>query len=507
LAHCGARSAELGVSILASGVVPDGSTVLPAEPLGSRAARGVLALLARRGLTSVVAVAGSIILARLLEPRDFGAFAVITSVFGILNSIGDGGLAATLVRQRTEPTRRELDAVFTAQQVMSGGLCVVLGAVLLAVGGHLNGSYTFLLVCVIGAILCTSPQIVAVAQLERRLDFTRLGLIGICESVVFYGVAVTLAYVGVGVRSFGIALVVQAVVGTVMYVSASHYSPGFAWTGADLRERYAFGIPFQGVELVSLSKDAFTPVFVGLILGARDVGLITWANQVSAYALLALMALSKLYMPIFARLQDDPARLTVAVEKTIFLANVVTVPVAIFVLVYIQPLVHVVYGSKWHPAIPLLYVIWSANLLVPTATPLLALITTCGQPGFALKMALIWMLGTWLIGAPLILATGAIGFAIANLAVQATNAILFARARSLLPAVRLTRAAAPPWIAAAFAAPLLLLMELFCAPHNAFEVGASALVWVVAYGGLCAVVFRARTAEFLRLIRRVERWA
>ena len=478
-----------------------------ASGLGPRAARGVVALLTRRGLTSVIGIGGSIILARTLEPRDFGAFAVITTIFGILNSIGDGGLAATLVRQGDEPTRRELDAVFTAQQVISAALCLVLGVAVIVLDGKIAASYTFLLLCVIGAILLTSPQIVAVAQLERRLNFPMLGFIGVCESAVFYGVAVALAEFGVGVRSFGIALLAQALVGTTLYVCASRYRPHLAWSGAGLRERYAFGIPFQGVELVSLSKDAFTPVLVGLVLGARDVGFITWANQVCAYALIALMALSKLYLPIFSRLRDDPQRLAAAVEKTILLANAITVPVSIFVLVCAQPLVRVVYGSKWHPALPLLYIMWAANLLVPTAAPLMSLVTTLGQPGFALKMAVIWMLGTWLIGAPLIFTTGAKGFAIANLCVQASNFMLFHRAKQLLPSLRVTRAAATPWVIAACVAPLLVAVAVFGQPHTVLELGAIGVLWVAMYGATCALVLRTRRVEFIGMLRHAGRLA
>ena len=477
------------------------------DSFGPRAARGVVALLTRRGLTAVIGIGGSIVLARTLQPRDFGAFAVITMIFGILNSLGDGGLAATLVRQQHEPTRRELDVVFTAQQVMTAALCLALSVVVIALDGRVAASYIFLLLCVIGAILLTSPQIVAIAQLERRLSFPILGFIGVGESITFYGVAIVLAEFGVGVRSFGIALLAQAFTGTVMYMAASRYRPHLAWTGSDLRERYAFGIPFQGVELVSLSKDAFTPVLVGIVLGARDVGFITWANQVCAYALIALMALSKLSLPIFSRLREDPLRLATAVEKTILLANAVTVPMSIFVLVYAQPLVRLVYGSKWHPALPLLYIMWAANLVVPTAAPLMSLVTTLGQPGFALKMAIVWMLGTWLIGAPLILATGAKGFAIANLCVQASNFLLFRRAKALLPELRITRAAAAPWVTAACVAPILIAVAVIGRPDSVLELASIGVLWVGLYAAVCAFVFRSRRTEFVAMMKRAGRLA
>jgi PST family polysaccharide transporter len=460
----------------------------------------------RRGLGAVISIIGSVFLARLLAPRDFGVFAVMTFVFAFGESLGDGGLAGSLVRQTHPPTRAELDIVFTAQQLVIWVVSAALAIVAACLVGHAPGSVVFLLSCVVIALLLSGFQIIPVAQLERDLRFGRLGYIETAETMCFYGVAVGLAAAGFGVRSFGIALVVQAVIGTAAYLISVPYMPRLSWSGTELRARYAFGLPFQGVELLSLAKDSFTPFFVGLLLGARDVGYITWANQAVAYALIALMALSRLYLPVFARLQHSPDRLGAAVERTILLANALTVPAAVFVLVFAGPLVEVVFGQKWQPALPLVYIMWSANLLVPTATPLMGLVTALGYPRFGFKMALIWMLGTWLIGAPLVGAIGVTGFAVANLVIQSSNLLLFRRAKQLVP-LHLLRAAAPPWLVAAGLLPCLLLLRRSWPPHGASQLAFECGVWLVVYCGVLFVTTRARGREFLALLKGRPEWS
>jgi O-antigen/teichoic acid export membrane protein len=242
------------------------------------------------------------------------------------------------------------------------------------------------------------------------------------------------------------------------------------------------------------------------VLGAREVGYISWANQAVAYALIALMALSRLYLPLFSRLQHNTQVLGAAVERTILLANAITAPAAVFVLVFASPLVTEVFGEKWRPAIPLLCIMWPANLLVPTATPLMSLVTTLGFPRFAFKMALVWMLGTWLIGAPLVAAVGVTGFALANLAVQVSNFLLFWRAKQLIP-LRLFRAASPPWIVAASLVPCLLLVERSWVPRDIAQLALQGIGWLVAYCAVLLIVTRAHGRQFVLLLKGRPEWS
>ena len=98
-----------------------------------------------------------------------------------------------------------------------------------------------------------------------------------------------------------------------------------------------------------------------------------------------------------------------------------------------EPLTRVVFGEKWLVALPLYNVLWLANVFVPTATPLLALLNALGRSRTAFAFAAVWMLATWILGAPLIMLFGTIGFALANLGVQFTNLLLYRAAQARLP--------------------------------------------------------------------------
>jgi len=191
-------------------------------------------------------------------------------------------------------------------------------------------------------------------------------------------------------------------------------------------------LPFQGAQFISVIKDSISPIFIGLLLGAGAVGYVNWAGMVAAYPLLALMVLQRIYLPAFARLQYQPSALSAFIERILLITNAVTAPLAILTLVLIGSVTHLLFGDKWLPALPLFYFLWAANIFVPSVTPLYSLLNATGHARKAFGFSMLWMIGTWLLGAPLIFAFGTIGYAIANLLVQFSNLWLYRVAKSVV---------------------------------------------------------------------------
>jgi O-antigen/teichoic acid export membrane protein len=397
-----------------------------------QAVHSVLALGLRQILTAGMGFLGGILLARLLSPPEFGLYAIVTFLLAFLLTFGDVGLAASLVRQAHEPAEEDYQAVFTIQQVLVGSAVIIFWAAAPWVAGlyHLpqHDSWVFRLLAL--SLLCTSFQVIPSARLERHLSFEKLAMVEVAMSFVFYSTAVALAWKGVGTLSFGIAMFARSLTGAILANIIGPWRIRLHWDWERARGHLKFGVPYQGISLISLLTSSFTPVFIGLLLGAASVGYINWAQMVAGYAVLVLLPLQRVYLPAFARLQLHREALGQFVEQVVRATNAVAAPVAVLTFVLIEPLTRFVFGQKWLPALPLFYLLWGTNIFVPTATPLFALLNALGYSRTAFKFALLWMLGTWALGAPLILAFGTVGFGIASLCVNATNLILYRVAQS-----------------------------------------------------------------------------
>lgn len=473
-----------------------------AASLVSKALSGAMALGVRQVVVQGANIAGGVLLARLLSPREFGFFAIVTFLLAFLNTFGGTGLAANLIRQSSSPTRRDIASVFTFQQLLvlliATGLWLVAPFMTKVYGLEGDGAWVFRLLA--PALVATSFMVVPQVLLERELAFGKLALVEGLQAIVFNATAVAGAAAGAGSLSFSLALLVRALLGASMASIVHPWRVRWLWDWSTAKKHLAFGVPFQGTSAISLVKDSITPVFVGLFLGVSKVGFINWATMVSGYAVMALMIFARMYMPVFARLQDQPRHLALFVEDVVSATNAITAPIAVFMLVMIRPITHFVFGDKWLVAVPLFYLLWFGNLVVPTATPLVGMLNALGRSRTTFAFAALWMVTTWVLGLPLIWRLGMIGFGCATIGVQLTNLLLFREAQRAVP-FRLWRPIGRYWIAAlSLAAPLAGLTRI-TSIDALWLVGLTGIAYLSFYAGALALRYPVTTKRVLSVLK------
>jgi PST family polysaccharide transporter len=416
-------------------------------------------LVLRQGFVQGMNVGGGILLARALTPAEFGIFGVLTFLLGFLTAFGDFGLGAGLVRQSHAPTRGELRTVFTTQTLLLLFLATVVAVLArpIALFAHLPAEDATVLRLIALALPFASAQAISSVQLERTLSFGRLAAVESAQAFAYNAVVLTLVWNGAGPMAIAWAILARTSTGALVASLLRPWPFGLAIDRARLHELMRFGIPFQGIMAISLVKDSITPLVISTLFGAAAVGWVNWSQIVAAYPVFALGVFQRLYLPSFSRMLAHPEALGGFAEKIVRLANAIVAPLAVLTFVMIDPITRIVYGDKWVVAIPMFRLLWCANLIVPTSTPLLSLITASGRSRLAFAFALTWALMTWGIGWLSMRAYGVIGYGWTNVAVQLTGFAVIAAAKRIAP-FRVLRPAALPW---AYALPVGALAALW----------------------------------------------
>jgi O-antigen/teichoic acid export membrane protein len=414
-----------------------------------QALKSVVALGARQALVQIANLIGGIALVRLLLPKDYGVYAVVSIVLSFATTLGDVGLGASLIRDPEQPSEHDYRVVFGAQQALiaCGMLGLWIAAPYIAAAYDLGHDDRWLFRAVGLSLLLTGFQTVPSIRLERNLAFDRLSIVEVSQALVFNVVAVGCAWAGLGAQTFAYAIVARALTGALVIQLVSPWKLGIHWDWPLLKRHLSFGLPYQGIGAVSLIKDSISPLLLGLTAGTAAVGHVAWAGMFAAYPVMIMMILQRLYLPTFARFQQDRAMLGAVVERVIWATNATAAPLAVLTLVLFEPLTVLLFGEQWLGAHNLFLFLWSANVFVPTVTPLLGLMNALGHSRTALTFAVIWMVGTWLFGVPLILQFGEIGYGIANVLVQLTNLALFRVAKRHVP-FAILKTVTPAWLVA-----------------------------------------------------------
>jgi O-antigen/teichoic acid export membrane protein len=375
-----------------------------ADPQGHvlrRRARVALAILAGRTVVlQLTTLAGQVALARYLEPRDFGVYAVIRFALTFFTFFGDVGLGGGLVQKKDAPTELEVSSVFTLQLLLSTGIV----AVIWAVAGLVDHVWTdlptsgpWLLRILALDLLLTSLRTIPSILMERGLQFIKLAALDVTLGLAFYVTAITLARLDFGSNALVIAVVVQGTLGAALAFALHPFRPRLVLSRAALRPLVKFGIPFQLVQVIGFLNGAVTPIYAGAALGVRSLGLINWAQDTGYFPLKAVEIVGRVGFPLYSRLQSDPRALGESFGRAVHLCAIAT---AFFVGLAFSMganVIHVVFTDKWMPALPLLY-IYAGAISIGFYTPLIgAALNGTGRPGLLLRLSCVWVALAWIV--------------------------------------------------------------------------------------------------------------
>ncbi len=468
-----------------------------------RAAHAGKALLLRQVFVYGANILGSVILARQLPPSEYGYYGIVLFAVAFLGIFGGTGFAANLIRIHEEPSVEELRVLFTVQQLIVGLLFIVLwfAAPYLASIYKMPEYGRWFFRMIGGALVLTSMMVIPQIKMERELAFDKLAVVEVCQAFAFNLSAILLAWKGVGALSFSAALMVRAAIGAVL---AHHYMPwsiGFKWNPPLLFRHLHFGIALQAGQFVSMLKDSISPLFVGMFLGAAQVGYVTWAANLAAYAVWILMPMQRLYLPFFSRLQHDRNQLKNVVSFTLWMANTVAAPLTAITLALSRPLTILIFGDKWLVALPLFFLFSIGNIFVPCSTPLLGALNALGESRKTLLVSLMWMATTWIFGVPCIMLFGVNGLGVALLGVQLTNLVLYWMVWRKL-AVAPLPTFWPSWPLATCIGALLFLLQSALPIHSVFSLCCYGLAGIAAYGYLLWLICQQKILSIIHMMRK-----
>lgn len=381
------------------------NSVTPAEidlqTVKGRALKGVVALTGRTFLLQIISFFGFFLLTILLSQEQIGLFFAISELVAILGYFSDVGLAAALIQKKEKPSIEDIRSTFTIQQ----SLVLTLVLIVFLLTPFLRGFYNisqpgvFLLWSLTAGFFLASLKTIPSVLLERKLKFNLLVIVEISEALLFYGLAVFLAWRGFGVLSYAWAVLARGITGVILIYIISPWKIGFALRKDSLKHLLRFGVPYQANTFLSVIKDRLMNVFLWKIVGATGVGILGWAQKWAQMPLRFIMdAVIKVTFPAYARMQEKKEELTAAIEKTLFFISFLVFPLLLGMAILARSLVTIIPEySKWEIALIALYLFIVNSFWGSVTTPLTNALTAIGKIKVVFKLMVMWTVLTWII--------------------------------------------------------------------------------------------------------------
>lgn len=451
-----------------------------------RAIKGIAALTGRTFLLQIISFVGFFLLTIFLGAKEIGLFFAISEMVAILGYFSDIGLAAALIQKKEKPTVKDVRSTFTIQQA----LVLTLVALVFVLTPWLKRFYNiehggiFLLWALTASFFLASLKTIPSIILERKLRFDLLVVVEIAESLLFYGLAVLLAWKGFGVVSYAWAVLARGVVGVILIYILSPWKIGFAFEKESLRHLLKFGVPYQANTFLAVIKDRLMNVFLWKIIGATGVGILGWAQKWAQMPLRFVMdSVMKVTFPAYARMQEDKEELRRAVEKTLYFISLLIFPLLVGILILARPLVAIIPRySKWEVALLALYLFIINSAWGAVTTPLTNALTAIGKIKVVFKLMVIWTILTWIIYPILAVKYGANGVAFAAALVATSSVVAIWVAKKYIE-FKFFSSIIKPSIASLLMGILIFILSPFLA-KNILGIGILVVIGGIVYFGL-----------------------
>jgi lipopolysaccharide exporter len=309
-------------------------------------------------LVQVVRMGVYVVLARMLPPSAFGLLAMALVVTAFLDILRDLGTRTAIVQKR-EVSDRFLSSMFFFNVTL--GLALALGVILLAplIGWiYREEAVTEVLRVMSLAIPVASLGLVQQGLLQRQLRFGRLAATALSSAAAHAIVSLALAAAGLGVWALVGGVLASAVGSTVAAWLVSPWRPIRRFRRADLAEVWSFSVNLSGSQVFSFLVTSSDKFILGRSLGAGPLGFYVLAQRLVAYPVQSItQVLQGVLFPAFARVQDDDDALRRGFTRACAGVALVVFPSMAGAAVVAGPLVRVVLGEQWLPAIPIVAIL------------------------------------------------------------------------------------------------------------------------------------------------------
>jgi O-antigen/teichoic acid export membrane protein len=294
----------------------------------------------------------TIILARLLNPDDFGLLALGMIAIAYLDTVDGLGVAEAMIHRQDDP-ERAYNVAFIIN-LLTGALITTIG----------------FLIAPLVALFFNEPRVAPILQVlsfsfvingignllesrfRKELDFHSRFIVQIGKVLIKGGVSIVLALTGFGVWSLVWGQIAGTFFGALLYWLRSRWIPKLIMDIKIARSLFGFGFQMILVEFLGMIHKNVDYLIIGYLLGAEQLGFYTMGFRLPELVIINVCYIfGQALFPAYAKLQNQLDDLRSAYLKSIQYLSLVTIPAGLLMSLIAPEFITFFYGEKWQESI------------------------------------------------------------------------------------------------------------------------------------------------------------
>ncbi len=332
----------------------------------------------------------TMILAKLLTPKDFGLVGMVTIFTGFISVFANLGLGSAIV-QGKEINQTQLSTLFWVG-VLSGVAAVSILS-LVAYPISLFYKEPQLVKLIVAFSLCF--LIIPFYQINRKLVEKELkfGIIALVSIIAIFcsgATGVLAAFLKMGVWSLVIQSISLNLFYLILFRKMKSWTPALVFDLKNSRKHIRFGFNMIGSYLTDYLSRNIDLFLIGKMLGTVTLGYYSLAYRVMY---LPVRQVSNIFVqvlfPVFSKIQDRIEALKEGYLKSIRFASLITFPAMTLVFLLNEQIVLFFFGEKWLVAAAIMKILAPAGAVYSLVQIGAALFPAIGKPNIKMKIGIL----------------------------------------------------------------------------------------------------------------------
>ena len=332
----------------------------------------------------------SIVLARILDPKDYGTIALVTVFTTILQVFVDSGLGAALIQKKNAD-----DLDFSSVFYFNFIVCIILYVGMFIAAPYIALFYkdttltpvirVISLTIVISGVKGIQQAYVSKNMLFKRFFFSTIG--GTIFSAVL---GIAMAYMGYGVWALVAQQLSNTAIDTLILWLTVKWRPKKMFSYERLKGLFSFGWKLLISSLLDTAYNNLRNLIIGKLYSSSDLAFYNQGEKFPKVIVMNINAsIDSVLLPTMSIEQDNPERIKQMTRRAIKTSTYVMAPLMMGLAFCAEPIVRLVLTDKWIFCIPFLRIFCITYMFWPVHTANLNAINAMGRSDWFLRLEII----------------------------------------------------------------------------------------------------------------------
>lgn len=345
---------------------------------------------AERSGAQIVTFIVSIILARLLSPKDYGTIALVTVFLAIMQVFVDSGLGSALIQKKNAD-----DLDFSSVFIFNFIVCIILYILMFFAAPLIAKFYDDKnLVAIIRVIsitiLISGVKGIQQAYVSRNMLFKKFFFSTIGGTVFSAFLGIFMAYKGFGVWAIVAQQLSNTAIDTLILWITVEWRPKFIFSWKRLKSLLSFGWKLLISALLDTTYNNLRNLIIGKLYSPADLAFYNQGDKFPKVIITNINAsIDSVLLPTMSREQDNKDKVKSMTRRAIKTSTYLMAPMMMGLAFCSDNIVRLVLTEKWIECVPYLRIFCITYMFWPLHTANLNAINSLGRSDWFLRLEII----------------------------------------------------------------------------------------------------------------------